>query len=152
MKNLIRAAVLLSMLSPISCSKVIYTNEQVMNDCKTKESIVKKFGVPDEKRAGEGTEEWLYKYEFRKPDLEKSFADRVNTKTVSVVNFTMYERYIIFRMDAHGNVFSWQCEGINFTKRKLELGKTVAWSAVGVGLFLLFNWFAHNTLPYGGGL
>jgi hypothetical protein len=131
MKIPITSIALLSMLSLFSCSKVIYTNEQVMNDFKTKESIVKKFGMPDEKRTGEDAEEWLYKY-----NRSNSFTDHSITKfpnTINVINFGMYKRYIIFNMDLHGNVLSWQCEGVDFTERKPDPGKTIALVVGSVG-------------------
>jgi hypothetical protein len=139
MKNPITLIALLGMLSLFSCSKVIYTNEQVMNDFKTKESIVKKFGMPDEKRTGELGEEWLYKYHQHNSFTDHSITQYPNTNSINVINFGMYKRYIIFNMDLHGNVLGWQCVGVDFTKRKAAPGKTIALVVGSVGLVIVLT-------------
>ncbi|HEY8782998.1 MAG TPA: hypothetical protein VIM16_15335 [Mucilaginibacter sp.] len=136
MKNPITVIALLSMLSLFSCSKVIYSNEQAMNEFKTKESIIKKLGLPDEKRTAEdGEEEWLYKYDTGNSRASYSIVQNPDANT-NVVNFSMYKRYIKFRMDAHGNVLSWQCEGVDFAKRQARPVQTVALIAGIAGLII----------------
>ncbi|WP_295670338.1 hypothetical protein [uncultured Mucilaginibacter sp.] len=134
MKNPFAAIALLSMLSLFSCSKVIYTNEQVLNDYKTKESIVKKFGMPREKKTADDSEEWLYSF-----DRHNSITDHPNTQspTVDVVNFTIYKRYIIFRMDGHGNVLSRECVGVDLAQRKPQPMLTIAAIAGGIGIIVV---------------
>ncbi|HWD89822.1 MAG TPA: hypothetical protein VG367_16940 [Mucilaginibacter sp.] len=57
MKNLIKGLAFLSMLSLFSCTKVLYTHEQVMNRYQSKQDVIGKFGMPAEKKTnGDGTE------------------------------------------------------------------------------------------------
>ena len=139
MKKLLFVSTMLSMLSLCSCSKVIYTNDQVMNDFKTKESIVKRFGMPDEKRTTEDAEEWLYRFDRSNMSINQSAASNANSKTVNVANFIIYKKYVIFRIDQHGSVLSWQCEGVDFTKRKPNPLATIALIVLlagGIGLIV----------------
>jgi hypothetical protein len=146
MKNLLKSMALLSMLSLFSCSKVIYTQQQVLDTYKTKESIIKKFGAPTEKLTGDTTEEWLYSYEGRNPNTE-----HVNSSSINVANFNIYERFIKFTIDKQGNVLNWQCVGVDFAERKKAPGKTVALIAGGVGLIAILAWIASNNIHFSTG-
>src|SRR5258707_4291582 len=118
MKNLVTAIALLSMLSLFSCSKLVYSNEQVMNNYKTKGDIIKKFGSPTEKRSGDATEEWLYSY-----DRPGSNIIHPDTTPKKVTNFSIYKRLVVFNMDMQGNVLNWQCKGVDFEKREQQPSK-----------------------------
>jgi hypothetical protein len=63
MKNLITGMVLLSILSLFSCTKTIYTHQQVLDRYKTKQDVSKTFGIPTEKKTSDNAEQWLYKFE-----------------------------------------------------------------------------------------
>ncbi len=81
------------MLSLLSCTKVIYTQKQVLDGYKTKQDVIEKFGTPTEKRTGDTTEEWLYSYDGHDADIEHRAA------TVNIANFNLHKRFVIFNMD-----------------------------------------------------
>jgi len=125
-----------SMLLLYSCSKVIYTNEQVMNGYETKSSVAKKFGAPDEIKTADSTEAWLYKYKSSGSSIDREFKPYPDASTANVVNFTLYKRYVIFNMNRQGNVTSWQCEGVDFKKNKPQPVATAALIVAGVALIV----------------
>jgi len=148
MKNLTTTIMLLSTLSLFSCSKLIYSNEQVMNKYKTKGDVIKQFGPPTEKRSADAAEEWLYSYDRQ--------AGNPDTTAKKVTNFSIYKRFIIFNLDMQGNVLNWRCEGVDFGKRKAQPGKTLALVAGSVGLIaglvtLAMHSFTFNPGPIAGG-
>jgi hypothetical protein len=129
MKNLIKGLALLSMLSLFSCTKTLYTHEQVLDRYKTKQAVAAKFGVPTEKIMSDTTDEWLYRYEGHR------FSDEYhNTNAASVPGFNIYKKYLIFSFDKQGNVVKRDGHGLNFTERKSETGWTIALIAIGAGL------------------
>jgi hypothetical protein len=115
------------MLSLFSCTKVIYTHEQVLNRYQTKQEVINRFGMPTEKRKGEGgIEEWLYKFEKHDSFTNHSVNAVNNTQTADVTEFNSYKRCIIFTLDDHGNVLSWKFEKVDLAERKPAPGKTIA--------------------------
>lgn len=135
------------MLSLAGCSKVIYSNEQFMDGLKTKENIVNKLGLPNEKRMAGDVEEWLYKYEDGDRWTKTPVAHIPVTSTDDVSNLTPYKRFVLFKIDTQGNVLSWTCEGVSFTKRKPAPVTTIALVVTSVGLFCLLLWATYNPLP-----
>lgn len=112
---------LVAILSMSSCSKIVYTHEQVMQNYHTKQEVIKQFGWPDEKREVQGTTEWAYNGD----SISKhgtpgtwSVADSLNTKTLTVDTFTDYPKYIKFTFNAQGAVIKWDSHGVSLAKRK----------------------------------
>jgi hypothetical protein len=99
MKNFIKGLVLLSMLSVFSCTSVLYTHEQVVGRCKTKQDVMKTFGIPTEKKTADTTEEWLYRYDRQISLTPHAVKEFHNTQTVSVADFNRYKRYLVFIFD-----------------------------------------------------
>lgn len=139
-----------------SCTKVLYTHQEVMARYTTKSDVVNRFGLPSQKREGEGIEEWLYDYgtvstatNFGNSRTNASIYSgynsvygNSNTNTLNVTQFSQYQRYIKFTFDKSGNVTRWD-SNVNLTERKAAPGRTVLYVvsvvAISVGLALLLN-------------
>ena len=138
MKNLIKGIALLSLLSLCSCTKVLYTHQQVLNRYQTRQDVISKFGMPTEKKTDEdSTEEWLYKFDQKGAFTDHSFHEQLNTKTVAVAEFSRYKRYIIFTIDKQGRVIVSQFDGVNLEERVKNPGGTIALIAGGVAFVAL---------------
>jgi len=138
MKNLIKGLTFFSMLTMFSCTKVLYTHEQVMNRYQTKQEVIDKFGIPTEKKTDEdNTEEWLYKFEMKGAFTDHSPAEQLNSKTVAVTEFSRYKRYIIFTIDKQDHVIMSKFDGVNLEERVKNPGGTIALVAGGVALVAL---------------
>ena len=148
MKNLIKSLAFVCLLSIFSCTKVIYSHEEVMGRYKTKEDITKKLGVPDEKRTGVDFEEWLYQYDHRNNSTDKD----AGIKTINVTEFGRHKKYIIFSMGSAGNVLSWKAEGVDFTEKRNAPGKTIGLIAGVAGFIALVAWLASNINPFPNGI
>ncbi len=129
MKNLINVLVLLIMLPAVSCTKVIYTNEQVIGRYRTQQDVAKKFGAPLERKASDTTLQWLYAFETRHAINDKSVAQSPNIATISVDEFSQYEHSIIFSFDKRGNIVHCVSQGVDLTEKKVSVGKTIALGA-----------------------
>ena len=134
MKNLIAGTLLLSLLSLLSCTKVVYTNEQVISLYKTKNDVLKRFNVPTEKKTNDSTEEWLYRYDRNNSFADHSLVEYPNLSTVNVKEFSRYKRYIIFMMDKRGDVIRCDYNGVDLTVRKKNTAGTFALVFVGLVL------------------
>lgn len=131
MKNLTTALALSGILLLLSCTKTVYTHEQVLDSYKTKQDVARKFGRPTEKKTTNITEQWLYKY------AGHTAADRIsNEKVAYVTEFGKYDRYLIFSFNNQGNVTGWDCEGVNFAYKKPNITGT-ALLVAGVIVFII---------------
>ncbi len=129
MKNFITALLPLAMFLHLSCTQVIYNNEQVLNRYKTKQDVAKRFGVSSEIKVNDTTEQWLYKFDGRHPVNEHH-----NTQAENVTEFSKYKEYLIFDFDKQGNVTKWQYHDVNFEERgKYTLGTVL--TVVGATFF-----------------
>jgi len=144
MKNLIKGTALLGMLSLFSCTKVLYTHEQVMNRYQTKQDVIGKFGMPTEKKTDEdSTEEWLYKFDRKGAFSDHATVEQMKNKAVAVTGFSRYKRYIIFTIDKQDRVIMTQFDGVNLEERVKNPGGTVALVAGGMVLIGLMVVAAH---------
>ncbi|MFI5162639.1 MAG: hypothetical protein ACHQHN_15275 [Sphingobacteriales bacterium] len=132
MKNLIKGFAFLSMLSLFSCTKIVYTHEQVIGLYKTKQDVMKAFKIPTEKKMSDSTEEWLYRYDRNTSFTDHTIAEFPNTHTVDVTDFNRYKRYIIFTMDKQGNIIRCDYEGVDLAVRKKNPAGTIALIAGGL--------------------
>jgi hypothetical protein len=148
MKNSIMLLATISMLSLFSCTKVIFTSEQVIDRYKTKQDLLKKFGTPSEKQRDSTSERWLYKY-------ETSTMESRNTNSVDVKQLGAYKKCLIFTMDLQGNVIRWDNKGVDMAERVKNKHGTVALIIVGsslVVLVVLGGILAANSLNFGTGV
>jgi hypothetical protein len=63
MKTQFKATIALLGLLFFSCSKIVYTHQQVLDRCKTEQNVSDKFGMPYEQITSPTTEAWLYNFE-----------------------------------------------------------------------------------------
>jgi hypothetical protein len=143
MKNLITGLALLSMLSLGSCTKVVYTHEQVLSRYTNKQEVTKKFGIPTEKKLSDTTEAWLYRYDKHDSFSNHSVDEFPNTQTVTVTDFSRYKRYLVFMFDQKGNVVRDDFHGVDLTVRKKNTAGTVILVSAGV---LLVASAAYSTV------
>jgi hypothetical protein len=117
MKNLITGLALLSLLSLCSCTKVVYTHEQVLSRYTNKQEVTKKFGIPTEKKVSDTTEAWLYRYDKHDSFSNHSIDEFPNTQTVTVTDFNRYKRYLVFMFDQKGNMVRYDFQGVDLAVR-----------------------------------
>jgi len=132
MKNLITSLVLLSTLSLLSCTKIIYTTDQVIDRYKTKQDVLNAFGIPTEKKISDTSERWLYRYD--KNFGEHDYKQYHNTQTLTVNDFGKYGRYLIFSFDTKGSVIRADYTGVDLTVKKQDTGATIVLVAVGLAV------------------
>lgn len=132
MKNLITGLALLSMLSLYSCTKVVYTHEQVLSHYTNKQEVTRKFGIPTEKKVSDTTEAWLYRYDKNDSFSHHSFDEFPNTQTVTVTDFNRYKRYLVFMFDQKGNVVRYDFQGVDLTVKGKNPGGTIILASAGV--------------------
>jgi hypothetical protein len=137
MRDLIIGFLMLIMLSLFCCTKVVYTNQQVVGRYKTKREVTQKFGLPAEKLMGSTREEWLYRFESRFP-MKHLELENLDTTSTVVTQFKRNGKYAIFTFDMRGNVLSSEFRNIDAAERKLATGKTIALlGGIAVVLFAL---------------
>jgi hypothetical protein len=146
MKNLITGIAILSMLSLFSCTKVIYTHEQVLNQYMAKPDVIKRFGIPTEKVTKDSTEEWLYRYDSYNTITQHSIEEYHNTQTASVTEFNRYKRYLIFTFDLKGNVIRNDFQGVDLSIKKKNTVATIALITAGAAVILGGTLYASNHL------
>lgn len=104
-----------------------------MDRYKTKRAIVDNFGLPTEKRTGEGIEEWIYNYgtagvatEQRDPNATVNGS----LNKVSVTQYSQYDRYLKFTFDSNGNFTRWESQGVDLSVKEKAKGRTIAAVAI----------------------
>lgn len=153
MENMITGIALFSMLSLFSCTKVIYTHDQVLSHYSNKQEVTKKFGIPTEKLTRDSTEEWLYRYDSYNTITQHSIEEYHNTQTSNVMEFNRYQRYLIFIFDQKGNVTRCDFRGVDLSVKKKDTTATIALIAAGAAVVFgsalyisnhLFDGFSSN--------
>lgn len=129
-----------------------------MQQFNNKNSILSKFGLPTQKREGEGLTEWIYDFGTVSSSTNLGNANTnvsVNanngyaygnamTNVLSVSQFSQFQRYVKFTFDSKGNVIKWDTQGVDFSVKKTETGKTILFTTlylgicVGLGALLAF--------------
>jgi|SRR5476649_2332739 hypothetical protein len=141
MKKLIfTTAVFLTILSTFSCTKIIYNANDHMARYKTKQDIVKDFGLPAEKRSGEGIEEWLYTYGTvtTRTHLGNSTDNNASATSINVTQFNQYDSYVKFTLDGNGNVLKWESRGVDLAIRAKAPVRTVLYGLFWIGAIIVF--------------
>lgn len=140
-----------------SCSKQIYSHEEVLQSYHTKDDVVRQFGQPNEIMIVSDTTKWLYN--CGDPPIFNDTKTKVKVNGVyntengfniipaSVKQFSRYDKYVKFTFSSDGKVLSWDSQGLNFAERKAKPIATIA-IVVGavavvvgtIGLIQLNNW------------
>ena len=145
MKKPIQCIALISLLLLFSCTKTIYTNEQVLDLYQTKASVSKKFGTPTERKVSDSTEQWLYEYQRSDPFNRHVIEKTSNIKTIDVTDFNRYDRYLIFTFDKNGNVIRNDFQGVNLAVKKANTVGTVLLVTGLVGVVLGATAIIYNS-------
>ena len=91
-----------------------------MDSYHNKKDVVNQFGLPTEKRTGEGIEEWIYDRGTVSTGTGISSNGRIS---VGVAQYNTYSKYIKFTFDKDGNVIKWDSPGIDLSVKKTSVGK-----------------------------
>jgi len=107
---------------------------------KTKQDIVKDFGLPAEKRSGEGIEEWLYTYGTvtTRTHLGNSTDNNASATSINVTQFNQYDSYVKFTLDGNGNVLKWESRGVDLAIRAKAPVRTVLYGLFWIGAIIVF--------------
>jgi hypothetical protein len=124
--------ILLTSLVLCSCSKKLYTHQQVMQSFHNKDDVFKRFGNPDIKRMADSTEIWIYNR-----DISGKTPQPV-TKTMPVSDTTQNSTatsravYVNFIFDHNENVIGYKSNGVDLSYVKKVSAGTNILNALGV--------------------
>lgn len=126
-------AFIMSMVTLCSCTHTLYTHQQVLQKCRTKDDVLKQFGQPDEINPGPGFDQWTYNMEKVRParKSQKNEApviapDSLVRDSLQKVNPEKFTRYVKFIFDGQGNVTGYKAEGVDLTKKEKDsFGKSL---------------------------
>jgi hypothetical protein len=129
------------------CSRTIHT-QQVLQSPHTKDDMLKQFGPPDERKQGDGIEEWVYtRYPvsaYKKQDTIKGQNGNSNADSLKVNPTHSNNKYFKFIIDTNNNVVGYKNNGVDLTKKVKQnpalialkfLGQVVVVTIV-IGLYL----------------
>lgn len=102
------------------CSRTIHT-QQVLQSPHTKDDVLKQFGPPDERKQGDGIEEWVY---TRYPVSASKKQDTINGQhgnssvdSLKINSTGPNNKYFKFIIDTNNNVVGYKNNGVNLTKK-----------------------------------
>src|SRR5581483_223444 len=144
MKTSIKIIAVLCLTPLLSCTKTIYTHEEVMSRYVTKNDVTKQFGNPAEKLTGETTEQWLYSFQ-KLPGQQPEFVVVKNTNTKDVQSFSRYDRFIIFQFNKQGDVIQTFAQRVDFAQKKFSACKTIALIGISAGTVALIFLLSSNS-------
>ena len=102
------------------CSRKIHT-QQVLQSPHTKDDVLKQFGPPDERKQGDGIEEWVYtRYPVsasKKQDTVKGQYNNNSTDSLKINPTGPNNKYFKFIIDTNNNVVGYKNNGVNLTKK-----------------------------------
>lgn len=119
-------SILLFAFALYSCSKKLYTHQQVIQSLHTKDDVFKRFGNPDIKRMADSTETWIYNH-----DVSGKTSHMV-TKSVLLNDTTLISKtvpqnvFINFMFDRTGNIVGYKSNGIDLSYvKKVSAGTNI---------------------------
>jgi hypothetical protein len=116
--------ILLSALLLCSCSKKLYTHQQVMQSFRTKDDIFKRFGNPDIKRIADSTEIWIYNHDVSGKNLQPTVPPSNNNSQNSAA--APQNVYINFMFDRSGNIVGYKSNGVDLSYvKKVSAGTNI---------------------------
>ena len=129
--------ILLFVLVLCSCSKKLYTHQQVMQGFHTKDDVFKRFGNPDIKRMADSTEIWIYNHDVSgKTSQQKNKTPSVNDTTQASAAASQ-NTYINFIFDHSGNIIGYKSNGVDLSYvKKVSAGKNIL-NALGIAAILV---------------
>lgn len=143
MKAFITFTSLIAVLALSSCTKTLYTHEQVMSRYHNKKEVIARFGLPTDKRISDGVEEWYY--DFGSVSTASTYGNantgasvnrvgntlygNANTNAYVVTRYNNQSRYIKFVFNEEDTVSSWHSQGVPMAEKIRDKKKT--WLLVG---------------------
>jgi len=122
-----------------SCSKKLYTHQQVMQGFHTKDDVFKRFGNPDIKRMADSTEIWIYNHDVsgktsqpivKAPSVNDT--TKVSTDSAKVSRAAPKNVYVNFSFDRAGNIIGYKSNGVDLSYvKKISAGTNIL-NALGV--------------------
>ena len=117
----------------VSCTKTLYTHQQVLQQCQSETDVLQRFGLPDEVNPGPGFDQWTYNMTYRTewknpkkqvPNLPIS--DTLVKDSIQKVDPAKYEKFVKFMIDKDGKILGYKTEGVDLTyKGKDSFGKNL---------------------------
>ncbi|WP_426667302.1 hypothetical protein ACPPVU_14855 [Mucilaginibacter sp. McL0603] len=102
------------------CSRTIHT-QQVLQSPHTKDDVLKQFGPPDERKQGDGIEEWVYtRYPVsasKKQDAINSQRENSSADSLKINPTGPNNKYFKFIIDTNNNVVGYKNNGVDLTKK-----------------------------------
>lgn len=115
-----------------SCTHTLYTHQQVLQKCHTKEDVFEQLGQPDEINPGVGIEQWTYNMDkshlkkSRKRKDFKSIPDTVMKDSLQLAKQDTFTHYVKYMFDDMGNVVGYKSDGVDLTTNKKDsFGKSL---------------------------
>ena len=124
--------ILLSVVVLCSCSKKLYTHQQVMQSLHTKDDVFKRFGNPDIKRMADSTEIWIYNHDVS-GKTPRTIANTTRANDTTQVSAAVPQNvYINFMFDRGGSIVGYKSNGIDLSYVKKVSAGTNILNALGV--------------------
>ncbi len=141
---------LLAICSLASCTKTIYTHEQVLSRSQTKDDVIRQYGIPADQRSSNGYTQFVYNYgeqtigtAYGRRNTNASVSAYGNTaygnsstNAFGITSVNTYSKYIQFVFDKNDRVVTWESQGVNMAEKKPAPFKTVLYilGCIGAGV------------------
>lgn len=141
-KFLTRYAIILCILFLCSCTKRVYTHQQVMQSFQNKDDVLKRFGNPDQVKEGEGIEEWVYNQD-KVSDAGKSIkpdtihATNEISDTLKATQPVKYNKYIRFIFNPDGTLAGYKSQGVDLSTVKKDSFGIALLKVLGIGALIV---------------
>jgi hypothetical protein len=152
-------ALLAIMVLLTSCTKTVYSHKDFMEQFRTKDQVVRQFGVPYKK--GEDGDYTEYVYDFghtvvgmgyKNSNTNASVTDdgnsiygRSNTNGYGGVRYDELNRHVRFVFDNRNNVVSYETQGVDFSKKKTAVGRTILLFTLSIGAGIALAFLTSST-------
>ena len=132
-------AFLIPLLILCGCTHTMYTHQQVLQKCRTKDDVLKQFGQPDEKIPGEGMEQWVYRMDKGPAPMPDSLKSKPDSLAADTAQYVPQEKYVKFMFDDQGKVMGYKASGVDLTRRvKDNFGKSFV--TITGGILIVSAW------------
>ena len=121
-----------------SCTRIIYSHNDVMDAYRTKSDIITRFGLPTEKRQEGDIEEWYYSFGSRTSSVYNNIAYG-NNRPVIIGKSNTTEKYIKFTLKNNA-VTSWTTQGVNLQETEIDKKKNIWVILSSVAFISFFVW------------
>jgi len=123
---------LLSLFFLNSCTKTIYSHQDVIEKQRTKDDVIRQFGVPTEKYEENGFTQYVYNYgstsigsSYGRSNTNASVTagnnslyGSANTTAFAFGRVSTYSNYAKFVFDSNDRLIRWETKGVDFAEKK----------------------------------